>query len=326
MRTDQAEHVGDAEATSLLSLRPSEVPAGDLTRVLVVPWGDVASTNGRFIVDAESARRAVEAFEAQGNDLPIDYEHQTLGGRYSSPTGQAPAAGWIKRLEAVEGVGIVAHVEWTEEAAAHLTTRQYRYLSPVVIVGKEDRRLVALHSAGLTNKPAITGMRPIVNRSEAADRGTDDGNTERIQEERSMQTAWDQLRQRLGLDQETDEETVLLAASRRLEAIEGELVRGEAEDLVAGAMKAGKLTAAQKEWAIGLILRDRATFETWLSGAPVIVPHGQVSPPEDEGGGPARHGSVAAEAKREYAASDLLRSVTSEEAYVANALREAKVA
>ena len=74
----------------------AEVPC----EVLVAPWGLVQSTSGTFVVDAEGAELAIRAFESQGTDLPIDYEHQTLGGRYASPSGQAPAAGWVKRLEA----------------------------------------------------------------------------------------------------------------------------------------------------------------------------------------------------------------------------------
>ena len=56
-------------------------------RILLAPWGQVESTNGSFVVDDEAARMAVEAFEEHGTDLPIDFEHQTLGGVYASPTG-----------------------------------------------------------------------------------------------------------------------------------------------------------------------------------------------------------------------------------------------
>ena len=138
---------------------------------MIAPWGQVESANGRFVVDAESARLVLEAFDAQGIDVPIDYEHQSLGGVYASPTGQAPAAGWIRALKAADpteadeaGAGLFAAVEWTDAAREKLTAREYRYLSPVVLVRKSDRRVVALHSAALTNKPAIVGMKPIVNR------------------------------------------------------------------------------------------------------------------------------------------------------------------
>ena len=111
----------EAEVLDLRSLKPLDEEAILATtrttgKVLIVPWGEVESVNGRFTVDEESGRLAVEAFEAHGCDLPIDYEHQTLGGQYTSPNGQAPAAGWIQKLEVVVGKGITAEVKWTEPA------------------------------------------------------------------------------------------------------------------------------------------------------------------------------------------------------------------
>ena len=64
-------------------------------RVLLVPWGRVHSTNGEFVLDAEAADAVLRAFKQHGTDLVIDYEHQSLGGRYASPSGLAPAAGWV---------------------------------------------------------------------------------------------------------------------------------------------------------------------------------------------------------------------------------------
>jgi phage I-like protein len=335
----------DADEVSKVVLQSGELLAEVPTRVLIAPWGEVESINGSFLVDAESARAAVEAFEAQGTDLPIDYEHQTLGGRYASPSGQAPAAGWVKALEAVEGEGLVATVAWTPPALEQLAARQYRYLSPVVIVRKADRRLVALHSAALTNKPAITRMRPIVNKDEfttkarrarRSDHEPVGFTTEaqRIVEARreenepmemkgdAMQTAWQELRSRLGLDETADEQAVLVAASERIEDLQGQLARREAAETVAEAMKAGKLTTAQKEWAVALVLRDPALFEQWLASAPVLVPHGLVAPP-DGSTQPDGRGTAAAEtARREYRQSPLLQALTSEEAYVADAARQ----
>ena len=135
-------------------------------RVLLAPWGKVESTNGSFVLDDDSARLAIQAFEEHGTDVPIDYEHQTLGGTFSSPSGTAPAAGWIKRLLAESGVGLLAEIEWTDHAKKMLAAKEYRYLSPVAIIRKSDRKLVGIHSAALTNKPAIVGMLPIVNRAE----------------------------------------------------------------------------------------------------------------------------------------------------------------
>ncbi|MCB9852774.1 MAG: hypothetical protein H6819_06735 [Phycisphaerales bacterium] len=133
-------------------------------RVLVVPWGYVKSKNHDFVVDREAADAMVAALTAHGTDLPIDFEHTTMGGEFASPDGSAPAMGWIKALSIEEGVGIWADVEWTERGANFIAKKEYRYLSPVVLVRKSDSRAVGLHSVGLTNKPAIVGMAPIANK------------------------------------------------------------------------------------------------------------------------------------------------------------------
>src|SRR5262245_33918545 len=69
--------------------------------ILVAPFGEVRSANGSFVVDADAMQQTIDAFTSHGTDLPIDFEHQSLGGQYSAPSGLAPAAGWIKALRAV---------------------------------------------------------------------------------------------------------------------------------------------------------------------------------------------------------------------------------
>jgi len=69
---------------------------------------------------------------------------------------------WIKEL-VLKNDGIFAKVEWTKKARDYLQNREYRYLSPVVLVRKKDHKASQLHSVALTNTPAINGMMPIVN-------------------------------------------------------------------------------------------------------------------------------------------------------------------
>ena len=277
-------------------------------RMVVAPWGEVQSTAGTFVVDEESGRLVVEAFGAHGTDLPIDYEHQTLGGTYASPRGTAPAAGWITALEAVPAEGIVATVNWTEEAREMLAAKEYRYLSPVAMVRKSDRKLVALHSVALTNKPAIVGMAAIVNRT------PDDGGA-------SSAERLAALCAKLKVKADEDMETVLLAANDRLEALEAESRRRDAEALVAAVFAAGKLTEPQREWALVLAMHHRPLFDEWVRTAPVVIPTGRTAPPAV--GAAARTGeqALAQAARSEYQACKALHGITSEESYVAEALR-----
>ena len=100
-------------------------------------------------------------------DLVIDYEHQSLQGE------RAPAAGWIKDLEARDD-GLWARVDWTQQARDYLEKKEYRYFSPVLRLDPETRRPIALMHVGLTNVPAIKHLPPLVARwgGEAAASGS----------------------------------------------------------------------------------------------------------------------------------------------------------
>lgn len=124
--------------------------------IRVLPLGYISSEKGDFLVDTESFRMMKEHMEHRAVDIVIDYEHQTLRDV------QAPAGGWIKEL-VLKSDGIFAKVEWTNKAKDYLKNKEYRYLSPVVLVRKSDHKATQLHSAALTNTPAINGMTPIVN-------------------------------------------------------------------------------------------------------------------------------------------------------------------
>ncbi|MDO8632590.1 MAG: phage protease, partial [Phycisphaerales bacterium] len=258
------------ETNEVRALRSAALPTDTVpARILLAPWGLVESTSGEFVVDEESATLTVQAFDEHATDLPIDYEHQTLGGQFASPSGQAPAAGWIKRLVAEPGVGLLADIEWTDQARKMLTAKEYRYLSPVAVVRKSDRKLVAIHSAALTNKPAIVGMQPIVNHHGVPQVDT------HSDEDESLCV----LRTELRLPAEADSEEVLATAGRRLVELREVVNARRAEERIVEAMRVGKLVAAQRPWAEALIARDESLFEEWIATAPVIVRPGATVAP-----------------------------------------------
>ena len=140
--------------TEILSQTANLTEAPEYIRVL--PLGYISSEKGDFLVDSESFRMMKEHMGHRAVDIVIDYEHQTLRDM------QAPAGGWIKEL-VLKNDGIFARVEWTKKAKDYLQNREYRYLSPVVMVRKKDHKASQIHSVALTNTPAINGMIPIVN-------------------------------------------------------------------------------------------------------------------------------------------------------------------
>ena len=133
--------------------------------VLVAAMGENPTRKGAFKLTPDAAAKAIAEFASHGVKIPIDYEHQTLGGSFASPNGQAPAAGWVDELKAFtaaeaphDGVaGLWAHVEWTSQAFDQIAAKQYAYLSPVIEVDSKTREVLSLHSLALTNTPAMKG-------------------------------------------------------------------------------------------------------------------------------------------------------------------------
>lgn len=97
----------------------------------------------------------IQATQADGMDLPIDYEHAT---EIRAPQGEpAPAAAWIdaSSLRVSNSGAIEGRVSWTERGRAAVCAREYRYLSPVFIFSKATGAIVRLTSAALTNQPNL---------------------------------------------------------------------------------------------------------------------------------------------------------------------------
>ncbi len=305
-----------------VALTGAALEGGAPDRVHLAPWGKVISSNGSFVLDEDSAADVLSAFEAHGTDLPIDYEHQSLGGSYASPSGQAPAAGWIRTLRLVtpeqagahKAAGLWAEVTWTDAGRAKLTAREYRYISPVVIVRKQDRRMVALHSAALTNKPAIVGMTPLVNHAEPVGDGAMEG---------EVLCA---LRERLDLPEDASRGTVLVAARERMEQLLEDRALREAEQRIDEVMRVGKLMPRQRKWALDLAMRDADAFDRWAEAAPVILPPGRMAAPDGTCTGARNREAVAASARSRYRSEPALAALTDEEAWVRLALRDAGLA
>ena len=158
----------------------------------MLPKGHVSSTKGDFEVDDRDIAGIIRQFKARRLDLVIDYEHQTLSDV------QAPAAGWIKDLYPGEDA-LMARVEWTKKGREYIANKEYRYLSPVVLVKKADQHAAVFHSAALTITPAITGMFAIIN-SDALS----------IEEEEEPRMELSALIELLGLEEGTAEEDVLM--------------------------------------------------------------------------------------------------------------------
>ena len=312
-----------------LTVRPlSGIDLSGVPEVIrVLPKGHVSSPKGDFEVDDRDIAGIIQQFKARRLDLVIDYEHQTLSDV------QAPAAGWIKDLYPGEDA-LMARVEWTKKGREYIANKEYRYLSPVVLVKKADQHAAVFHSAALTNTPAITGMFAIINsdalsiEEEEEPRmelsaliellGLEEGAAEedvlkRIKEltqqaaeegqggqegkegpakEGTQLVANKTVLDLLGLpeDARTEDVTARIMAfkagdsvlQRRVAELEKQAASQKAEELVGLAMKDGKLSPAQKEWAVAYALSDPKGFAKFVEKAPVVVPMGKTAFAADE--------------------------------------------
>ena len=243
--------------------------------VKLLPLGLAHSTKGDFLVGNKSFQCIRDKFLQWKLEIPVDYEHQTLKDM------QAPAADWIKDL-ALRSDGIYGAVDWTEHAAEYLKNKEYRYLSPIINIRKEDNKVMGLHSAALTNPPAIDAMDTIANSSKP-------GSMEETREEleKSHGDGLTELAVLLSLDcpeAATIEDihkavSVLLEDWKTLElkadACQFEVVRLKADGIVTEALKAGKLMPFQYDMAFQSALNDPDNFALWMKNAPQVVPMGE---------------------------------------------------
>ncbi|WP_337267067.1 phage protease [Oryzifoliimicrobium ureilyticus] len=126
--------------------------------IMLLPAGGFSGRDGRgpYSVDGVAAMQAVIAAtvkRAGPTELVVDYDHQSQYSAVPGVGGVAPAAGWIKQLEARPD-GLYGLVSWTDRAAQSIRSGEYRYISPVYQHDKTGK-VLRLISAGLTNSPNL---------------------------------------------------------------------------------------------------------------------------------------------------------------------------
>ncbi len=274
----------------------------------VFPLGRVEMEGGEaFVVDREGVGEVMRRFDARGIDMVIDYEHQTEGGSWSGPEGKAPAAGWIKQLVDRGEDGLWAVVEWTERAKAHLASREYRYYSPVFLTSGKEGRLVELLRVALTNAPRMNRIRPVVAKGRENQK-KDGGNMDKAEfvrvcakklglpegaTEEEVAAAIGKTGGKdapvvmprealdaLGLPETAGVREVVASVhamrqrpdlTAEVAALKRRLAERERDEAVEAAIRAGKITAAQKEWAEGYALTDLEGFRLFVAKAPRVV-------------------------------------------------------
>jgi phage I-like protein len=300
--------------------------AGAPAEFQVLPAGKIEiDGDAPIFLDEAAAAEVIAAFKGRGNDMVVDYEHQTLSDV------QAPAAGWIKDLiwKGVEGLWAVC--EWTDKAKAYLENREYRYFSPVVFAGSEDGRIRRLINVALTNSPKMNHLQPIVAKwaatandrkeeimieklktllglaADAAEAKIEEAVTLLVNKVKDLETratnlvACKEVLEALGATPEADRDEVIrivgalkapadVAKTLSLEvaALKQKIAAMEQEDLVALALKEGKTSPEELEnWGRDLAGKAPEQFRKIVLARPAgsVIPVDKIVVAKDEHAG-----------------------------------------
>lgn len=307
-------HKGVALAAHATELTAGAADAAAPIWIKLLPAGTFSGRDGRgpYVAGDVSAMAAAVDLTRRyhrSTDIVVDYDHQSIFGAIPNVGGRAPAAGWIKELQALPD-GIHGRVEWTTAAAAAIRAGEYRYLSPVY---RHDRagKIGVILSAALTNAPNLelpavaartdlfTGdtMEPIAlalglaaDASEAAilaalgtltsahatlaaaaGLSASASTDDIVTAVQSARAAAPDPRRYVPVDQ-------VVAIQSQLAALQKSLAEDKAAEAVNAAMAAGKIAPALRAWAMDYAKADLAGFTAYATAAPVVVVPGGRAP------------------------------------------------
>lgn len=251
--------------------------------VQLTPLGTFTGRDGRGpwrIADVNAARKVVAATNAYGGptELVIDYDHQT--DKAVPNGGTAPAAGWIKEIQ-IRKDGIWGRVEWTAQATAAITSKVYRYLSPVFNYDDKTGDIVRLLRAGLTNTPNFN-LTALASTGAAMNEfkmrlisllGLSEGATEAniIQGIENLKTST-AANSTVPDPEQYVPRAMYDGVATALASLQKETGEGQAAAKVEAAMLAGKVSPAMKGWALALCAQNADAFDQFVATAPAIVP------------------------------------------------------
>lgn len=160
-------HANPISGERLAVLEAQLIPQGDGWQQLL-PVGPFKARDGRpfdvpgghWLLDKIIATTLINRAKALGQDILIDYDHQTL--KVDQNGQPAPAAGWYNgdEIEWREGEGLFIKPRWTERAAALVAAKEYRFLSAVFPYDAQGRPL-ELRMTAITNDPGVVGMQAL---------------------------------------------------------------------------------------------------------------------------------------------------------------------
>lgn len=203
-----------AIAVAILNARPTTLGLAVLDAQLtqqedgwyqLLPVGPFKARDGRpfdvpgghWQLDKTIATTLINRAKALGQDILIDYDHQTLNVEKTGK--EAPAAGWYNgdEIEWREGEGLFIKPRWTERAAALVAANEYRFLSAVFPYDAQGRPL-ELRMTAITNDPGVVGMQALAALSALP--ASQPGQPATLTKENSMNELLKKLLAKLGIE------------------------------------------------------------------------------------------------------------------------------
>ena len=267
---------------SLATCDRAFAPGGDAPEwVHLLTEGPETGRDGREF-DLQDPAALILAFQSNGIDLPIDYEHQSENPD-AKLNGPVPAAGWIKELK-LESGKLWGRVAWTATAREMIEWREYRYLSPAFLYHSKTKAIVALKGAGLVHNPNLH-LTALANQERNMTPKTD------MQNPAVILSRFSRLAVALNLPVDASEDDIIAAL---MDLLKGDVApdpakyvpvatvqamlaernlnlatmsESRAQSKVAEALRSGHISPAMKDWATALCFNDEASFDRFVSSS-----------------------------------------------------------
>ena len=301
-----------------ITLQCSKIALDGAPEVIpVLPLGHVVSSKGEFDVDAESLAAINANIAKRGVDVVIDYEHQTLKGTQAPAAGWVKelkladgciqavvewtprGAEYLKNREyrylspvvnvrkadnkvvqlhslaltntpAIQGMAPIVNSDTFEGGQPNMDMTKLAELLGLDANADEQQIMEAVKACLAENKSLKEGQQPPADDKVVANK-----------------TVCELLGLKAGAAVE-DVNAAIMALKggvidgvnvlEELKALKAQNADRAAEEAVTLALRAGKLTPPQKDWAKSYALSDPQGFAAFVEKAPQIVPMGEAAP------------------------------------------------
>ena len=281
--------------------------------ITVLPLGHVVSSKGEFDVD-EGSFQAMKAQIAQrGVDLVVDYEHQTLKGVEAPAAGWVKelkledgnivaAVEWTPRgseylkNKEYRYLSPVVNVRKTDGKAIGLhslaltNTPAIENMTPIV---NSDNFEGGQKYMDMQKLAALLGLGPDTTEEQITEAlqamAAENKSLKEGQQTGEVTVANKAVCELLGLKAGAPAEDVTakimelksgtidgVNVLEELRTLKQQTARRDADEAVTLALKAGKITPAQKDWAWSYALADPVGFGAFVEKAPQVVPMGEI--------------------------------------------------